>query len=299
MQVFLVSVGSVLTLLLIVWIAAGFGISRENEGVVKIRLGRPYGMVPSGWYWIAYGIDTVRKYTTKVVELQIAQRDGNWNVVRDERQKPIPAGGFITKAGDGFGPLNIGVSISFRFNWPTDNWDLMQKCVKLLPNPGDEPALTNLFQEVIMDETRSVGCNMTYMKIMSDRKEFARLISESVRLGGSSQLLIDTGLDRSAHVVIDHIDVPKETLDAIDKEEAERLVAQGVRRKAEGERDKLKLEGEGRAAAIKAIKAEGEEAMELEGQRTLREMATGTSNTIFFPLEGVANLMKNFLKGTK
>ena len=290
-------------LVVMVWALLGIGLARENEQVAKILLGRPYGIAKSGLYWIPFGIAWVRTYTTRVVELTFAQRDENWKIMVDEKGRRVPAGGFITapgKSGSGaeertFGPINMGVSLSFRFNWPKDADELIQ-CVTLLPNPDDIRALTDLFQEIVMDETRSVGCTMSYIGIMSDRAGFATKISESVNKGESSKLLVETGLQATARVVIDHIDIPQETLDAIDDEEAERLRAQGVRRKAEGERDKLKLEGEGQAAAIAALKAQGQEAVQFESLRTLREMAKGTSNTIFFPLEAIQKLFGNFTR---
>ena len=108
-----------------------------------------------------------------------------------------------------------------------------------------------------MDETRSVGCKMTYIDIMSDRSGFAMKIAASVTQGQASQLLIDTGLQSSARVVIDHIDIPQDALDAIDDEEAKRLQAEGVRRQAEGKKDQLRLESEGLAEGYKAIKGSG------------------------------------------
>ncbi len=286
-----------------VWAILGFGIARENERIVKILLGRPYAVAESGLFWIPLGIAWVRRYTTKVVELLIAGRDEKGVVKRNEEGRPIPAGGFITapgKFGTGtdsrdLGPLNLGVSLSFRFNWPANQRQLFA-CVELLPNPEATLELVDIFQEIIMDETRSVGCKMTYLAIMSERAAFARQITDSVTQGQASQLLVNTGLEPSARVIIDHIDIPQEARDAIDDEEAKRLKARGVRAEAEGSRDKLKLEGEGHAAAYKAIKNEGPEAIQLESLRTLREMAQGTSNTIFFPLEAIQKLFDNFLK---
>jgi len=284
-----------LAVLVAVWVVLGLGMARENERVVKVLLGRPYAVVESGVFWVPFLIAWVRRYTTKVVELQFARRDENFEIKRDADGRPVPAGGFITARDSKVGPLNVGVTLSFRFNWPSDETQLI-KCVKLLPDPTNIHALTDLFQEIVLDETRSVGCKMSYIAIMSDRAGFAQQITGSVTQGEASHLLIETGLEPSAHVVIDHIDIPKEALDALDDEEAQRLKAEGVRRKAEGDRDALALEGQGKAAAYKAIKAEGPEAMELESLHTLREMAKGTSNTIFFPLEGVQRLLGNFLK---
>lgn len=287
-----------------VWAAAGIGMAREDERVIKIILGNPYAKVESGLFWVPFGFAWVRRYPTGVQELVIARRDVNREIVRDEQGRALPAGGFLTAGGEIMvggkkriaGPVNIGVTLSFRFNWP-DNYQELLQCVKLLPAPEEIQDLTDLFHEIILDEARSVGSKMTYIEILSERKEFAQKIREAVRNGDASDLLIKTGLKSTTQVVIDHIDVPEETLKAIDDEEAERLKAEGVRRKAEGQKDALKLEGQGRAAGIAALKEQGPEAVEYESLRTLREMATGTSNTIFFPLEGVARLLQNFLKG--
>lgn len=285
-----------------IWAVAGIGMAREDERVIKIRLGNPYAKVESGLFWVPFGFAWVRRYPTKTQEIVIARRDVNREIVKDEEGRARPAGGFITATGKfgtkNVGPVNIGVTLSFRFNWPKEYDELLQ-CVKLLPAPEEIQDLTDIFHEIILDEARSVGSKMTYIEILSDRKEFAQKVRKAVEMGDASDLLIKTGLKDSVQVVIDHIDVPKETLDAIDDEEAKRLQAEGVRRQAEGKRDQLKLESEGLAAGYKAIKAEGPEALQLESLRTLREMAQGTSNTIFFPLEGVARLLGNFLKGGK
>ncbi len=300
------------TVEILLWFAAlvavlavlGFGIVRENERAVKILLGRPYAVVESGVFWIPFPFAWVRRYTTKVVELTFARRGEDGKIVRNEQKQPVSAGGFITAPGKVqisgdtrvVGPVNIGVTLSLRFNWPPDEQRLIQ-CVKLLPDPQKIDELVDIFQEIILDETRSVGCKMTYIDIMSDRAGFAAKIAASVTQGQASQLLIDTGLQPSARVVIDHIDMPQQALDAIDDEEARRLQAEGVRREAEGKKDAARMEGEGRAAGYAAIVALKEEGMQLESLHTLREMAKGTSNTIFFPLEAIQKLFGNFLKG--
>ncbi len=292
-----------LVVLVLVWVILGSGIARENERVVKIRLGRPYAVAESGLFWIPFGIAWVRRYTTKVVELQIAQRDEEGKIKRDANGKPIPAGGFITAPGEfnvgtnkrDVGPINIGVSLSFRFNWPQSKTEIFN-CVKLLPEPDNTAKLTDLFQEIIMDETRSVGCTMTYLEIMQKRVQFAEQITVAMKQRGASQLLVDTGLDKTAKVVIDHIDIPEEARKALDDEEAKRLQAAGVVREAEGKKQKLKLEGEGRGQAIAAIKKEGgDDALQFESLRTLEEMAKGTSNTIFVPLDGLKSMVEKIL----
>ena len=281
--------------LVVVWGILGLGITRENERVVKIRLGRPYGVAGSGVFWIPFLFAWVRRYTTKVVELQFARRDKNGEIQLDTEKRPIPAGGFVTARDNKVGPLNIGVTLSFRFNWPADETKL-KRCVELLPDPSDKGALVDIFQEIVLDEARSVGCKMSYIAIMSDRIGFAKMIKQSMTEDvEAGRLLVDTGLDVSARVIIDHIDIPKEALDALDDEEAQRLKAEGIRREAEGKKDKLRLEGEGHAAAYKAISDAGPEAVELEGMRTLREMAQGSANTMFVPFEGIRKLLASFL----
>jgi regulator of protease activity HflC (stomatin/prohibitin superfamily) len=285
--------------LVALWLLLGIGMAREDESIIKIRLGKPYGKADSGLFWVPYGFAWVRRYSTKVVEIVVALRDAEGKVARDAQGRALPAGGFITAgaeidvAGEKrvVGPVNLGVTLSFRFNWPS-NYDELVQCVKLLPPPTDTEALTDLFHEIILDEVRSVGSKMNYVSILGERKLFAQKIRDAIVDGDASSLLEKTGLKPSTQVVIDHINVPQETLDAIDDEEAERLKAQGVRRKAEGEKDRLRLEDEGRAAGIKALKAEGPEAMQYESLRTLREMAQGQSTTMFFPFEGLEKLFQ-------
>lgn len=292
-----------LVVLVAVWGILGFGIARENERVVKIFLGRPYAVAESGPFWIPFLFAWTRRYTTKLFELTFAQRDAEGKIKRDEQGRSVPAGGFVTAAGKtgtgadalNIGPITVGVTISFRFYWPQDE-QLLFQCVKRLPAPDDESALRSIFQEPIMDETRSAGCKMTYIALMSERASFASQITDSVKQGKASQLLVDTGLEPSAHVVIDHIDIPPATITAINDEEASRLKARGAVRTAEGERQRLKLEGEGRGQGIKALKDEGgDDALQYESLRTLREMATGTSNTIFVPLDGLKSLVEKIL----
>jgi len=245
---------------LITWVLCGFMVISEKEQAVAVILGWKLAVLKSGLkWWPFYPIGWVTKYQLKMVELNFARRDERGNIVY-ENGRPLSAGGFVTARGEtGEGekkreitPLNVGVTLSFRFFWPREK-EYLFKCVELLPSPNDEPGLTSIFQEIVMDETRSVGCQRDYIKLMSDRASFAKDILEATKKQeAGAKLIVDTGLVEPK-VVIDHIDLPEEMLKAIDDEEASRLKAEGVRRKAEGDRDKKTLEGQGDAAAEKAV----------------------------------------------
>lgn len=298
-----------LLLLFSVWYLCGFNSAREDERVVKIFFGKPYAVAESGIYWIPFLLARVRRYTTKVVELNFVKRDAEGNVVINADGKEASAGGFISKKDHGVGSVNIGVTISFRFNWPKDENKLFT-CVKMLPDPERLDQLTDIFQEVILDEVRAVGCQMTYVEIMADRRDFAEKILKQAK---DKKGLVSRSKIADVRVIINHIDIPKEVLDAIGKEESSRLTAAGAIKVAEGEgksmiirgkakktetillgegdKQKTILQGQGdkqaRTDVFGAIEALGETGLALEQLLTAREMGKGAASKIYLPLGAI------------
>ena len=154
-----------------------------------------------------------------------------------------------------------------------------------------------MFEELVLDAQRAQASHMTYLHVLSERKKLADNVRQEILGGPSSKMFEETGLAPTLSVVIQHVDLPEDAQKAIDDEEAARLKAQAVIRTAEGTKQSLILEGQGRAGAIKPIKETGREGLEIQALHTMEQMAKGTSNTIFFPIEGVQRLMSNFLTG--
>lgn len=265
-----------------VWFLLGFQVVKENERGIKVILGYPYQTVESGPRWLPFLLGKMLHYGTGIVELNFTK----------------PAG-IITKRGKiagenrDFGPANIGASVSFRFRWPED----LVKAVKLLPPPprnkDDEEgkaALTSIFEEVVLDDVRNVGGKKVWFELARDRKTFAREINQSlsevIDANGhpvEGNIIIDSGIQQPT-VAIDHLEIPPELLASLTAEEIAQLEKAATITRAEGEKRKRQLEGEGTADAksklLDAIRAQPEN-LRIQSLLTLEQMAQGQATTIF------------------
>jgi len=279
------------SLTVIVWLAIGFRIIRENERAVKVLLGNPYAVVESGLRWTFWPFVTLIKYPTNIVEL-----GGKSN------GKKFKRAGIFTKKGKSqdpndpeiYGPVNVGADISFRFFWPKDNNRLIN-VVKLLPKPDNLEALTDIFEETILEHVRTVGGQRTWVDLARDRSKFSADITASI-LASQAQGIIDD-VDNPM-VVIDHLEIPDELLNTIQKQEVARLKRAATIIDAEAEKSRLMLIGEGNESRIssegkgvayarkKLYEAIGREPENIQKEilLTLREMAQGTANKIFFQI---------------
>lgn len=298
-------------LVIMVWALLGFIIIREDERGVKIFFGDPYSVVESGLRWIAWPFVKISRYSTGVVELGSKKTSDPKNENLEFRRARI-----FTKKGksldasdpEEYGPANVGADVSFRFFWPK-NKDRLINVVKILPSPDDFEALTDIFEETVLEHVRTVGSQRTWTDLARDRAGFAKDIMESIDSNNLKGIIDDV---ENPVVVIDHLEIPEELLNSIQKQEVARLKKAATIIDAEAESRRLALEGEGNKAK-KEKEGEGDayarqklfeaignepENIRKETLLTLREMAKGTSNTIFFPTR-VGEILEDVFGGKK
>jgi hypothetical protein len=206
----------------------------------------------------------------------------------------VTRGGAVPGEDRKFGPANIGANVSFRFRYPRD----LNAAVKFLPPPPKNKndleamaALTSLFEEVVLDDVRNIGGQRIWVQLARDRKGFAEAINHSLRevakdASGNpveGNIIIDSQIQQPT-VAIDHLEIPKELLASLTAEEIAQLEKTATITRAEGEKRKRQLEGEGTADAksklLDAIRAQPEN-LRIQSLLTLEQMAQGNATTIF------------------
>lgn len=276
-------------LVVVIWYVLGFQIIREDERGVRVILGDPQSVVNSGLRWVPFLFGKFLRYPTGIVELNF-KRAGIIS-----RKGKLPPNQDGTQEERVFGTANIGVDISFRFRWPHLNQDLIN-CVRLLPSPQDLPALTSIFEEPVLDHVRNSGGKKIWVELARDRKGFAKEIQESFKgkiesdneennrnKNDEGNIIKDSHIEDPV-VAISHIDVPQALLDSLTAEEIAQQEKSAVVIKAQAEKEKLVLEGQGKAEARKTfIDAVGEhpKGMQVQSLLTLEAMAQGQATTIF------------------
>ncbi len=259
--------------LIAVWVACCFRIIRESENAVVVRLGRPIRVVKSGVCFILWPIDSLRRFTTTLIELNF----GNAGVITKEK----------TYDGKKYGEANIGVEPTLYFRW-AENEDLLET-VRIIDDPTDISALTSLFEESVLDAFRTRGGDKAWREIVQDRKNFATEVLSDL-LDEPADPLVQANIPRaSMRLAIKHMKLPEKLQEAITKPEIARMEKEATITVAEGKRDGIILEEQGIAQARRilfdAIGIKPED-MQKEILLTLRKMAEGTSNTILFPMPG-------------
>jgi regulator of protease activity HflC (stomatin/prohibitin superfamily) len=247
----------------------GFTIIKENETGAVVRLGKPARVIKSGLKWIFWPLEKVILFPTSLIQLEFR------------------LAGIITEQGEyngtKYGQANIGIEPALYFRWPENN-NLLET-VKIVATPENISSLNDLFEETILNAFRSAGGAVTWREIVKDRKEFSAKVLEAL-INDASDPINQARIPReNINLVIKHVNLPEELEEAITKPEIARMEKEATITKAEGEKKRLILEGEGFARARKELfKAIGDspESMRKEVLYTLREMAKGTSNTILF-----------------
>jgi len=273
-------------LVVVIWYVLGFQIIRENERGVRVILGDPQSVVNSGLRWVPFLFGKFLRYPTGIVELNF-KRAGI--ISRKGKLPPDPEGHQEDRV---FGTANIGVDTSFRFRWPHLDKDLLT-CVKLLPNPQDIAELTSIFEEPILDHVRNAGGKKIWVELARDRRGFAEEVRKSflehiesahdADTSNTGNIITDSHIEDPV-VAIAHMDVPQALLDSLTAEEIAQQEKSAVIIKAEAEKQKLVLEGQGKANARKTfIDAVGthSQGMQVQSLLTLEAMAQGQATTIF------------------
>jgi len=274
------------------WYVLGFQVIRENERGVMVFLGDPKSVVPSGLQWAPFLLGKFLRYPTGIVELDVTEKE-------TRRAGIVTRKGKLPKSTDGteqedriFGTANVGVDVSFRFRWPKEDLDLLQ-CVKLLPSPQDIPALVDIFQEPILDHVRTAGGKKIWVELARDRRGFAEEVNRSFRenitpvtnkdISQTGNIITDSHIEDPT-VSIAHIEIPKALLDSLTVEEIAQQEKSATIIKAKSDKQKLILEGQGKADArktfIEAISGELE-GVRIQSLLTLEAMAQGQATTIF------------------
>jgi regulator of protease activity HflC (stomatin/prohibitin superfamily) len=254
-------------------------IIKEDEVAVVIRLGEPKKVLQSGMSYILWPLERVKRFSTNLLELNFT------------------TAGIVTAKTKDIGELNIGLEMAMYFRWPEGEEELF-KTLRIISDPEDIPAIANLFEETVLDATRSAGSSKTWKDIITDRASFAREIKENL-LNEASDPMKQAGIPKETmRLAIKHLKLPEGFKDTISEPEIQRLKMDAAKHEAnamkikmtgegEGLKAKTILEGEGIAQARRDLYAaigDDPENMKKETLLTLREMAHGTSNTILFPI---------------
>lgn len=254
---------------------------RETERAVKVTLGNPVSVLESGLCFVFFPFQYLRRFSTEMIELGFRE----CHVVTKKDPK--------TECEQ----VRIGVESTLYFRWPCS--DELVKVLRAIPNAEDIEKVKNLFEETVLDAVRSRGAEYTWKEMVGDRKGFAADVKRSL-FNDPDDPLVQAGIgEGTTRIVIQRVTLPEGLEGAISAPEIARLNAEADVKKAEGERKAIGLKGEGERSAIKSRgRAEAEvrkilfdaigkdpDRLVLEQLLTLREMAKGTSNTIFVPSE--------------
>ncbi len=277
---------SIWVVVITAWYILGFQIIRENERGVMVLLGDPQSLVSSGLQWAPFLIGKFLRYPTGIVELNF-KRAGI--ITRKGKLPTHIEGEYENRI---FGSANIGMDISFRFQWPHISEHLID-CVKLLPSPQDIPGITTLFEAPILDHVRNVGGNKIWIELTRDRRGFAEEVRKSfleriesahdTNKSNTGNIIIDSHIEDPV-VAIAHIEIPMALLDSLTVEEIAQQEKSATVIKAEGTKQKDILEGQGKAEARRTfIDAIGTkpESIQIQSLLTLEAMAQGQATTIF------------------
>lgn len=268
------------------WYVLGFQIIRENERGVMVLLGDPLNVVNSGLRWAPFLIGKFLRYPTGIVELNF-KRAG---IIT--RKGKLPANTDGSQEDRVFGTANVGADTSFRFRWPHKSEDLIN-CVKLLPSPDNTSALISIFEEPILDHVRNAGGKKVWVELARDRKGFAEEVRKSFLehvqsahdsdKADTGNIIVDSKIEDPI-VAIAHLEIPPELLNSLTAEEIAQQEKSADIIRAEGEKQKLVLEGKGKAEARELfIQAIGKqpEGIRIQSLLTLEAMAQGNATTIF------------------
>lgn len=274
-------VGMPLSLVVLIWFFSGFRRIGTKERWVITMFEDPYLTAESGLRWLPFLISTAKVFPTGPTQL-------------DFPDKVL----VITKPGkvDGelYGTMTLEGTISFMFRYPTG--DALLKAAKILPDPKDQDAFIDYFQEPVFEEVRTIGGDFVYVDLLRRKGDFAEQVTASLTAKeGVIKTLMDEAGIIGAQVLIKKMDPPPQIMASLPAEENARLTGRALRVTAEAEADRERSLGKGRGDAKRS---EGEgvrdaqtmlydmirahpENMKIRALYTLSEMAQGAATTIF------------------
>jgi regulator of protease activity HflC (stomatin/prohibitin superfamily) len=291
--VWLPFIGKPLSLIVLVWFFLGFRIIGTKERWVIKMFDDPYMPAESGLRWLPFLISNASPFPTTPVQL-------------DFPEKVL----VITKPGkiddQQYGTMTLEGTISFMFRYPVG--DALLKAAKILPDPKNQAAFIDYFQEPVFEEVRTIGGDFVYVDLLRRKGDFAEQVTAALTAKeGVIKTLMDEAGIVGAQVLIKKMDPPPAIMAALPAEEDARLKGRATRVAADAEADRERALGKGRGDAKRS---EGEgvrdaqtmlydmirkhpENMKIRALFTLSEMAQGPATTIF-PIP--TNLMDD-LKG--
>lgn len=294
--------------LLLVWFRGFVFINGRDKGV-RITIGNPDKFVTHengllfGLHWILWPLQRVIKYP------------------RAQQSMDFTAANVITNEGEfekkDYGSATVDVDSRVYFLWP-DN-ELLSESYKE-SGATDADGLKEFVQDAIIDAFRKVAGSITWRELVIDQRgiedKIENILSQKENPVSRARLIWknEAGeLQRdNFNLTINNITLPKTLSETLTSPEIGRLEAEAVKRKADGEKYRVEKEGEAQAKAINLkgkAQAEARDMMlkvikeygaDYETLFTLREMATGTSNTIVYQLpQAVYDSMTRMLGGTQ
>jgi regulator of protease activity HflC (stomatin/prohibitin superfamily) len=242
-------------------------------------MGSPKRVISSGLNYIFWPLESEKRFSTNLIELNFQKA------------------GVITAAKEGFGEINIGLEMAMYFRWPEGN-DLMEKTIKIISNPENIEGIANLFEETVLDTTRSIASSKTWKEIIVNRSTFSKEIKDQL-IDEKSDLVRQAGIYQDTiRLAVKHLHLPENFENILTEPEIQRIKKEAAKHQAEttkiqmegegkGLRERTILHGQGIAEARRLLyDAIGNEPENIQKEilHTLREMAQGTSNTILFPI---------------
>lgn len=318
-------------ILVFCYITRCFRIVKEDEVAVLVTLGRPRRVVKSGFIFVLFLFQWLKKYPTHIVVIPLREMglvtvggkvkfvQNNPSVIKlgENQCRPEKAGSSeqteeetnllraqvnISGEETTYGEARITITPTLCFTFPENN-DLMEKTIRRVGDPYNKEKLKDLFEEPTIDAIRSVGGSKLWRMIALDRKKLAEETVITLQDEENDPIKL-AGLT-NVKIILAHMKLPTGLEEAITKPEIARLEGAALRTAKAAEADGIKKT---RGAAndmerdrIKKVNAEiagnpSKERMELV--YAFREMATGPNNTMLVLPPEIAATLSNIL-GTK
>jgi regulator of protease activity HflC (stomatin/prohibitin superfamily) len=253
-----------LLILVAVYLICGITVIGPNEMGVKVFLGRPQGVVQSGFTFVWPFLGRVIKFTTAQEEIEL-------NEIK-----------IITAADNDHASAMVRVSLSFRFRWPTDD-DLIES-VRAFRNFGHD-YLKTMLSEAVVNIAEAVGGRMNWKELFRDKQVFEQAVrAEMVNL--PNELIIHAGRLQNPRIFLVQVILPDDLEKVITLPEVRKLEAQGEVKKAEGDKKAATLRGDGEASRIKRVytAVAGPDyqrvGVDLRKVEAIEKLATGPSNVV-------------------
>lgn len=231
------------------------------------------GLLDPGYCFIWLWIDDVIPFTRK--ELEIKK-----DVKAFTKKTPDP------DSPEQYEPIQVTLKLSIRFRWG-DTFDQLLRSYELLGDPGNFSKVTDILEEPFTALARTVASNLDLRSLESrigfdntiryliyqDQSVYPNIPPQIIEMlendqlepVGANNVILDSRIDQIQYHLED-TEPPEDVKKAIDEREMAKLnkdititdaeaEAAQLRIVAEGKRDALTIEGEGKAAYLTKVKA--------------------------------------------